>query len=625
MSDDGEKTNQPANGQAAVGPGRQPAFSVAIVITATFIAYAATLGFGFVFDDHVLIAQNESLRSWRYFPGYFAHQLWYFRYPHMLTNVYRPLLLVWLRLNLLAFGLHPWGWHLSIVAAHVAATWLVFRLARRLTQDTVTSTASALFFGLHPIHVETIAEAGWADQPLSAIFTLAAILAWWRGREPGRRPAAWTALALVMCAASLLSKETGMMVPLLITALAMIKGGEFVRDPQPTGRALGIPRRLRLALIAGLPYWAVVLAYVPLRIWALRSFSYTVTPMPLSQALLSIPSVLVFYLRLLVRPTNLSCYYNTPYVSVFSWHDFAIPALLIAILAAALAIWYWHTRQTRPLQASAIAFCSVWTLLTTVPVLNFRCLVAGEIAHDRYMYLPSAGFSILAVIALRQALDLLPANFSRRVFAGVAAGVLFVAMGYASISQSLYWSDDLSLNFHACQVAPRNALAITNLASALGEQGRQAEAKALYQQALAIQPNLWRANLNLAYLYYSHADFARAAEYFSRACAADPSDGDQFVYLGMSLLRLGRPKDAEVAVRVGLEALPQGKNYHLGLGMVLNAEGRLAEARQEIETELAIDPTNAQARAWLQNVEQEMRAGQGKAGQSQPAAGDLKH
>jgi tetratricopeptide (TPR) repeat protein len=131
---------------------------------------------------------------------------------------------------------------------------------------------------------------------------------------------------------------------------------------------------------------------------------------------------------------------------------------------------------------------------------------------------------------------------------------------------------------------------------------------ALYQQALEIRPDFWRANVNLAYLYYAHGDYSEAFRYFEQACASDPTDGEQFLYLGMSLLQLGRLDEAEKAIRTALLVRPNGKNYHLGLGMVLAQEGRLPESRQEIEVELAVDPQNAQAQALLKEVLRQMQA-----------------
>ncbi|MGA3323738.1 MAG: hypothetical protein ABSF45_04645, partial [Terriglobia bacterium] len=401
MSADNDFKNAAWEKDRADRPQWQRGLPSAAIITATFVAYAATLSFGFVFDDHVLIEQNDSLRSWRYLPDYFAAHIWSFRYPHLLSNAYRPFLLIWLRLNDVMFGLHAWGWHLTLVAAHVAVTYLVYRLALRLTRDTWSAVAGALVFGLHPVHVETIAEAAWADQPLATLFVLATLLTWWRSREPGRKYA-WLAASLALCAAALLSKESSLVLPILVSGLAWLYGGASGREVARDGGRIHPPlERLRSALGAAIPYWAVILVYVPVRMQALKGFVHVVTPLSLHREVLTIPSVLLFYLRLLVWPFGLSCYYDTPYVATPGWHDFVLPALLVAAVAAALAIWYWRTSQSVPEEAKAIEFVCLWMILTLLPVLNFRLLPQSEIAHDRYVYLPSVGFALLVAIALR--------------------------------------------------------------------------------------------------------------------------------------------------------------------------------------------------------------------------------
>ena len=50
-------------------------------------------------------------------------------------NYYRPLFLLWFRLNHAMFGLDPKGWHLTTILCHVAATYLVFGLVRRLAAN----------------------------------------------------------------------------------------------------------------------------------------------------------------------------------------------------------------------------------------------------------------------------------------------------------------------------------------------------------------------------------------------------------------------------------------------------------------------------------------------------------
>jgi Flp pilus assembly protein TadD len=579
----------------------------AAILMATFLAYSATLALGFVFDDHVLIVTNDSIRSWRYFPSYFASHIWSFRYPHLLANYYRPFFLTWLRLNDSLFGLSPWGWHLTSVSAHLAVTYLVYRLCLRLTGDRWVAGIAGLLFGLHPVHVEAVADITSIQEPLSTFFILGAILTFCRSREAGPR-LDWLAASLLLTGAALLSKESGLVLPILVSGFAWIYGTAMGREVALVEGRANLIERLRSALVASIPYWAVVLIYVPLRIRALKGFAHVVTPLSLSQEVFTIPSVLVFYLRLLVWPSGLSCYYDTPYILTPSWHDFMLPAALLAAVAAALAFWYGRTRRSAPEEAKTIAFACLWMILTLLPVLNFRFLPESEIAHDRYVYLPSVGFAIIIAMGLRHASGVVARFINRPAWALLAALVLSGVMGYATARQCLFWSDDLTLNYRAHEIAPHNVSATTSLAAAVAQRGMDGPAMALYQGALAIEPEFWRANVNVAYLYYAHGNFPEAARFFSRACAADPTDGDQFLYLGMSLLRMGRLAEAEKAVRSALLVRPQGRNYHLGLGMVLKGEGRLAEARQEIEAALAEDGQNTQARTLIEELTREMKA-----------------
>ena len=55
------------------------------------------------------------------------------------------------------FGLNPWGHHLTSVLLHAVNTALVFLLLRGLTGALWRSVMVAALFGLHPLHVESVA------------------------------------------------------------------------------------------------------------------------------------------------------------------------------------------------------------------------------------------------------------------------------------------------------------------------------------------------------------------------------------------------------------------------------------------------------------------------------------
>jgi tetratricopeptide (TPR) repeat protein len=576
----------------------------AAILTATFLSYVATLDLGFVFDDIILIVTNGAIRSWRHFPSYFTSHIWSYHYPHWLANYYRPLFLAWLRLNDMLFGLHPWGWHLTSVLAHMAVTYLVYRLCLRLSRDVWVAAASGVVFGLHPVHVEPVANVASAQDPLSTFLALGAILAFRRSRKSASR-FRWLAASLGLSAAALLFKENALMLPILIGGYAWIYGAADSGEVAPV--ELRFFQRLRSALGASIPYWVVVFLYMPLRIWALKGFAHVVTSISMSQEVLTIPSVLFFYLRVLLWPSRLSYFYDTPYISTPSWHDFVLPAVLLAAVAAALAYWYARMRRSAPEEAKAMAFACLWMILTLLPVLNFRLFPEGEIAHDRYVYLPSVGFALLVAMAVRQTLGR-TARFLKPAWVLLGALAVIGAMGVATARQCLFWSDDFVLSSRAHEIAPHNITATTGLAAAAAKRGMDGQAMALDQQVLAIQPSAWPASRDLAYLYFAHGNFPEAARLFARSLAVGPEDGDQFLYLGLASLQTGDLNMAEKAVRAALLVRPEGKNYHLGLAMILRAEGRLPEAMQEINVELERDTQSPQARTLRDEVTRQMQA-----------------
>jgi hypothetical protein len=393
--------------------------------------------------------------------------------------------------------------------------------------------------------------------------------------------------------AALLSKESGL---ILLFFIAAYTGLDADAAETPGPRA----RRLAYSLS---PFLAVTVIYTAVRVWALRGFAHTITPLPLATVVFTIPSVLVRYMRMVVWPRGLGCYYDTPYFSTASLCGFCLPAAILTAVVAGLVFWYWRHRSTSPARAKALAFAAIWMGTAVLPVLNFRLLPEGEIVHDRYAYLPMVGIALLAALAIRRLAMRLPLRKLRAAWAMSAAGVMALILGVGAVHQSLYWSDDLTLYHRAHEIAPHNPSATTSLAATAAARGMDDAAMALYKETLAMHPDFWRANLNLAYLQYAHGDFAGAVPYFQKACAVNPWDGEQFLYLGMSLLRAGRSAEAEKAVRTALLVRPGGANYHVGLAMVLLQEGKIGEAKQEILRELGTNPGSQEAATLLRKID----------------------
>ena len=82
-----------------------------------------------------------------HFANYFSSHAWQGVDTPAAAIYYRPLLLSWLRLNFLLFGLQPAGWHVTTVLLHVLATLLVYAAGRSVRLSSLGAAMAALVFG----------------------------------------------------------------------------------------------------------------------------------------------------------------------------------------------------------------------------------------------------------------------------------------------------------------------------------------------------------------------------------------------------------------------------------------------------------------------------------------------
>jgi tetratricopeptide (TPR) repeat protein len=571
---------------------------ITLVLLATFLAYAGTLRFQFVYDDRGQILANVEVHAWRYLPHYFVERVWSFAYPNIPGNYYRPIFLLFLLINYKIFGPYAAGWHLVTVAAHVGVTYLVYLMVRRLTCDPVTALIAAVVFGVDPVHIESVAWISGVTDPLFALFLMPSFLCYlnWREGKPHRR--GWLAGSLALYAFAMLSKETALVLPIIIFAYEWI----WSDAPENAPWVQRVLARLRGGLIAVAPFVTLSLAYLAVRWQVLKGLGHVITPLSISTIILTWPGLLLFYFRHLVWPFNLSVFYDQPYVRTPGLLSFFLP--LAGLLALTFLGWLLVRRLGKKslLDQRVAVFACAWILVPFIPLLDLSVLPVGEIAHDRYLYLPSIGFSILLAMALRRI------RFGRKKLFGAPAlqvtvvTALVLTLGVATAVEDRYWANDVALYTRGVERTPHNKLARTNLGNALGEQGRYPEAIQFYRQVLEQDPHFWLAVYNMGYTFYRMGNLPEAERYFERAIAISGVDSDEYFYLGLTWMKMGRLNDAEDAVRHALQIQPGGLAYHFALGMILKLKGDIPGALAEFNKELKNFPGETGAEQQIEAI-----------------------
>jgi protein O-mannosyl-transferase len=488
--------------------------------------------------------------------------------------------------NYALFGLRPWGWHLGAILLHVAAVLAVFWLARKLELEYWTAALTALIFALHPIHIEPVVWISAASDTMVTLFVALAFGSFLNGRNPAQPRRLWWLLSLALLACALFTKEMAVTFPALV-------GVYVLMFPAAKGSRLG--HRVYRALIEAAPYATVTLAYVLVRKHALLHSTGQFDPSHgTADVLKTLPLVVSFYLKKLLVPIRLTGLYYTPYVTTEVVSEFVLP--LCALVAAAVLTWLWDRRENN----SIVAFCAWWFLIGLAPALYLRNFGNGDFVRDRYVCLPSVGFAILLAMACRR----LPSIGKWKAPVVQAAVVLLLCIFYAgaSLSQQVYWDNNLLVLTRGQSLYPGNPLTMAWLASEYSQRGAHERAIALAREAALEHPEYAYGSLALAEAYIRAGRFDEGREWLQKV---NPEYVQSEVGMASFAGLYGRIGDFDKALALCDQILQKEPDLYSAVyncGNVHFMDGQYREAAQLLTRAVKLSPEDAAPKHYLGRV-----------------------
>jgi tetratricopeptide (TPR) repeat protein len=470
--------------------------------------------------------------------------------------------LTWLshQLDWELWGAAPRGHHATSVVLHAVDTVLLFALLDGMTASPWRSALAAALFGLHPLHVESVAWIAERKDVLSTCLWLLTTLAW---VHYTRRPGPWRYLAVVVgLALGLMAKP--MLVTLPLTLLLL--------DYWPLGR-------LRRARDLGPLVWEkapLLLLAAAASVVTLLVQQEVITPLPLATRLGNALLAYVGYLGKMLWPLHLAAIY--PHPGRVAPGAVAASALLLGLVTAAV-VWQ---RRRRPY----LLVGWLWYVGTLVPVIGVVQAGAAAMA-DRFTYVPLVG----VFVALTW---LVPAAPAPRLAAAVA-GVVLALLAVQTRAQIGVWRDSATLFAHALAVDERNPVAHVNLGVELGVRGDLDGAVSHIERALELRPDLVVARIALGNMLMRRGRPEDAITHYRAAVAADPASARALTNLGYAQLQLGRLDEAIASLEAALRVDPDFPTAHNDLGMARARRGEADAARAHFERAVAVDPRYAEA------------------------------
>ncbi len=544
------------------------AASAAALVAAA--AYAPTIGHGFVFDDGPEVVDNDLIRSLGNLPRIFATSAWTGAGEE--NPIYRPLTTATFALDYAARGLAPAGYHLANVLLHALASALVAVLALRLGLPLAAAAFAGVLFGVHPVHVEAVANVAGRKDVLATLFALSAVLAHGRARRLG---GAWLVAAPAALAAAMLSKETG------AAALGLVAARDLLFDRE----AWRGERRRALALYA--TYATVLGLYLLARRAAVGSVGVPLDHIPFTENPLvhatwpvrvaTAIAVLGRGVGLLVLPLHLSPDYS--YAAIPPLATAADPWLLLglAAIAGSIAVAIL-VRRSWPVGPFAVA----WYGLAILPGSNLLFPV-GTVFGERLLYLPSVGFCLAAGALAGWALEPAAGRRAVRSAARWALASVAVALAARTLAYERHWSDELALFTEGVRAQPASSKMRQCLGGALMERDRAAEAVPHFERQIEIlrgtPASLSRPRLELGVAYERLGRLEEAAATYGEILREEPRSADALWRLGVVRWAQGRRGDAVASWLEAVAADPSHARALSDLGIARLAEGDRAGAR----------------------------------------------
>lgn len=468
--------------------------------------YAVTLGGTYVYDDIFIVTEDPRLHDpsrWNEYwtVDYFAGGV---------DKLYRPLVSMSYAVQRWLHGDRPWAFHAVNWLLHGLVSALVAELARRIA-GTRAAYVAGLLFAAHPVHVEVVANIVGRAELMCAAGMFGALVVIARRPLTGLR-----ALAVYGCfVVALLSKEQGMLLPLLLAPLAIFQlGGWPPRIPDSERRVIhwlvfGVCITLAGYIVFrenqnALRFW-----------WDREKLDWVMNPLVRSRGAdqwLMPLALLGRYTALLVTPLRLSIDYGS---TVIGWEARADdPYLWLG--AAALLAWIGLFALCAARRAWSALFCLLGVAITYGMVANVLTLI-GTIFAERLLYLPSAFFLMLVGIGA--------ARLPRRALpAASVALALLLALGSArTVSYASKWNDRLAFYQSSLRAQPGSVQLYLLLSSEARVRGELELAERVIAEARRVAPEYWLVYNYSALVACERGDYDAADRYAEKSMSLEPN------------------------------------------------------------------------------------------------------
>ncbi len=527
-----------------------------LILLVTAIVYSNALHNGLTsFDDDFYIEKNPYLKdySWSGIKAIFSS---------FYSSNYHPLTTLTFFFEYHFFALDPFPYHLLNVILHLVNTWLVFELALRLSGNKITATVVSSLFGLHPMHVESVAWVAERKDVLYSFFFLSSSLFYIRYSDTRKRSDYIISLSLFLC--SCLSKSAAVTLPVVFILIDWFRGR-------------GINAR---TIMEKIPFLAFSVLFGILNILA-QAAGGSINDIVHSLGILNRPFIVTgaisSYLFRLFIPYKLSGMHYFPVLTngFLPW-EYYLSFGFVSFLAIVVLRSGSFRRQ--------LVFGSLFFLITIALMLQVVS-VGSAVVAERYTY--------ISYIGLFYIIGELIASLWSTPWRNLAAGVFtlcIVAYSVQSYARIGIWKDDTVLFNDMIEKNPNVYFGYWMRGNFEKKDGDVRSALQDYNKAIELNATFEDAYYNRGVILDAIGDHKAAVNDYTHSIRLNPKLSDAYNNRGWALFMTGDTAAAINDISKAIAIKPLYAEAYNNRGWIYASSGNNTAAISDYDKAISIDP-----------------------------------
>lgn len=566
------------------------------------LLYSNTLRHDYTVDDATVMAKNTiTTKGIKALPEIFS-SAYRKGFWERKESLYRPLSVAMFAVEWQLAPNNPHlGHFINVILYALSGYVLCIALFKLFPGSYIVPFFAALLFIVHPVHTEVVANIKSRDEILAFLFSALSVFLFLKYfDEKKTRLAVLSGLCFLL---ALLSKESAITLVLIFPLVLY-----FFRKAG-----------LKTSFIKSILLFAAAGIYLAIRFSVLHGISNFTEILPINNSLvntndwLTQKATAVFilgkYVALLFFPAQLSFDYSFNQIANVG---FANGSVLAAVAVFTFLLFYALYNFSK---RNVTAFGILFFFITISIVSNIFFLIESVMA-ERFLYMPSLGFSIAVVFFLSKVFKVQDEKKSSSVKEILAGQKLFsslfilicVLFSAKTFSRNADWKNNITLLNKDVKTCPNSARIRYAYGSALlieraliekNEQQKQSyldQSIAQLEKGVSILNTYSDAYYHLGIAYKEKGNYKAAVYNFEQAAKNKKfNDAEYFIALGISY---GKNKQYEKSIETLNRAVtidPQSTEAYNNLGVYYDEWGKINESIQALDKAISLDKTSDKA------------------------------